>query len=132
MPYWSGWIRIRHFQPWMSYKRWLEWCWSAMVCGWRASLGLHGPRALTSVSASTHCRYMASASLCSYSAPGLRWFLASNLETSAVWVCGMRGAGNLTTLKFTSKGRAPCACGAGGLRDAGSMVVWWLASPWYG
>ena len=29
------------------------------------------------------------------------------------WV---RGAGNLTTLKFTSKGRAPCACGAGGLR----------------
>ena len=34
------------------------------------------------------------------------------------------GAGNLTTLKLTSKGRAPCACRAGGLRDAGSMVVW--------
>ena len=68
---------------------------------------------LTSVSPSTHCKYMASASLCSYSAPGLRWFLASNLETSAAWVCGVRGAGNLTTLKFTSKGRAPCAYGAG-------------------
>ena len=60
---------------------------------------------------------------------GLRWFLASNLETSAVWVCGVRGAGNLTTLKLTSNGRAPCACGAGGLRDAGSMMVWWHASP---
>ena len=60
---------------------------------------------------------MAGASLCSYSAPELRWFLASILETRAVWVCGVRGAGNLTTLKFTSKG-------AGGLRDAGSMVVW--------
>ena len=69
-------------------------------------------------------QYMAGASLCSYSAPGLRWFLASNLETSAVWVCGVHGAGNLTTLKLTSKGRAPCASGAGGLRDAGS---WWCS-----
>ena len=57
-----------------------------------------------------------------YSAPGLRWFLASNLETSAVWVCGVRGAGNLTTLKFTSKGRAPCACGAGGQE---TQDPWW-------
>ena len=67
--------------------------------------------------------------LYSYSAPDLRWFLASRLETRAVWVCGVREAGNLTTLKLTSKGRAPCACGAGELRDAGSMMVWWRAFP---
>ena len=77
------------------------------------------------------------ASLCSYSAPGLRWFLVSGLETGAVWVCGVRGAGKLTSESpplnlLTSKGRAPCACGAGRLRDAGSMVVWWRASSWYG
>ena len=91
--------------------------------------GSTNPRALTSVSPFTHCKYMAGASLCSYSAPGLRWFLASNLEASAVWACRVRGAGNLTTLKLTSKGRAPCECGAGRLRDPGSMMVWWLASP---
>ena len=29
----------------------------------------------------------------------------------------------LTTLKFTSKGRAPCACGAGGRRIHGGVVA---------
>ena len=82
-----------------------QWC-----GGWCASLGLHDSRALTSLSPFTHCKCMTGASLCSYSAPGLRWFLASNLETRAVWVCGVRGTGNLTTLKLTSKRRAPCAC----------------------
>ena len=79
-------------------------------------------RALTSVSPSTHCKYMAGASLCSYSAPGLRWFLASNLETSAVWVCGVRGAGNLTTLKFTSKGVRHARAVLG---DSETQDPWW-------
>ena len=48
------------------------------------------------------CMCVAGASLCSYSsAPGLRWFL----ETRVVWVCWVRGAGNLTTLNVKSKER---------------------------
>ena len=58
-----------------------------------------------------YCMYVAGASLCSYSVPELRWFLASILETRVVWVCGMRGAGNLTTLNVKSKRRASCGCG---------------------
>ena len=48
-----------------------------MVLECSASLGLHVPRALTSVPRITHCMCVAGASLCSYSAPELRWFLAS-------------------------------------------------------
>ena len=69
----------------------------------------------------THCKYMTGASSGSYCAPELRWFLASNLETRAVWVCGVRGAGNLTTLKFTSKGRA--VLGAQRRRIHGGVVA---------
>ena len=69
-----------------------------MVLECSASLGIHVPRALTSVPRITHCMCVAGASLCSYSAPGLRWFLVSIRETRLVWVCGVRGAGNLTTM----------------------------------
>ena len=51
---------------------------------------------------------VAGASLCSYSAPGLRWFLASIWKTRVVWVCGVCGAGNLTILNVKSKGHALC------------------------
>ena len=76
---------------------------------------------------------MAGVSLCSYSAPGLRWFLALNLETRTVSVFGVRGAGNLTTLKLTSKGRAV-------LGDTETQNPWWcggahppdMGKPTYG
>ena len=55
-----------------------------MVLECSASLGLHVPRALTSVSRITHCMCVAGASLCSYSVPGLRWFLVSIRETRVV------------------------------------------------
>ena len=54
-----------------------------MVLECSASLGLHVPWTLTSVPR-THCMCVAGASLCSYSAPGLRWFLATIRETRVV------------------------------------------------
>ena len=95
-----------------------------MVLECRALLGLYVPLALTSVPRITHCMCVAGASLCSYSAPRLRWFLASIREARVVWVCEVRGDGNLTTLNVKSKGYASCACGAVWLRGPGSMVVW--------
>ena len=94
-----------------------------MVLEGSASLRLHVPRALTSVPRIMHCMCVAGASLCSYSAPGLRWFLAEIRKTRVVWVCGVRGAGNLTTLNVKSKGHASCACDAVWFRGPGSMVV---------
>ena len=68
---------------------------------------------------------MAGASLCSYSAPGRRWFLASNLETRAVWVCGVRGAGTSPLLNLHPKGvrRARAVLGAQRRRIHGGVVA---------
>ena len=57
-----------------------------MVLECSALLGLHVPWALTSVPRITLCMCVADASLCSYSVPGLRWFLASIRKTRVVWV----------------------------------------------
>ena len=53
-----------------------------------------------------YCAPLAGASLCFYIAPGLRWFL----ETTVVWMCGMRGLETSPPLTLF-KGRALAVLG---------------------
>ena len=46
--------------------------------------------------------------------------LASILEIRVVWVCGVRGAGNLTTLKFKGRARAV-------LVNSETQDPWWCS-----
>ena len=54
--------------------------------------------------------------------PGLRWFLASYLETSADWVCGVRGVETSPPLNLHPKGvrRARAMLG-----DSETQDPWW-------
>ena len=93
-----------------------------LVCS--ASLGLHVPRALTSVPRITQCMCVASAS-CSYSAPGLLLVSGHLGKLGSLGVQGARGAGNLTTLNVNPKGvrRDVRCCGAQKPRNHGGVTA---------
>ena len=84
-----------------------------MVLERSALLWLHVPRALTSVPCITHCMCVAGASLYSYSAPGLRWFLASIRETRVAGCAGCVGLETSPPLTLNPKGvRRAVLCGS--------------------